>query len=513
MENDLALIQKIINQSLEYKPRAEGKHIVFLSIRGWSSHLSFEALLAARLRMEGHQVTFLSCFDSLPLCMYGSINNPPEFQRNCEICMTAKNALWKETFDVEYFTFTKAVKDSIEAQVEKLDLRGCRNFEFDGAPYGDLVYRGVVWFLRRSRLTDADLAAYRMMLIGAHTVRRGIEDFLSRNKVNTVVMINGDFPSEKVASWVLLQKGIRFITHDYTFHERLAIAVNKSVWDDLSFEDKHQIKPTDINDTDRKEAEKILRAWRRDGGYQGHLFWSKSDLMINENLSPKYGVGSRPLAVAYTNMTFESSVTCKNRLFRDQFDWLEKLIGFFSTYQEIQLIIRIHPAEVRQSHWRPNESLYIFLKDEIKTIPRNVQIVAPDEKISSYALGMMADVILVYSSTLGMEMADRNKCVITAAHVHYANRGFSIDPNSESDYFASILDVMQGRYHLSKMHRRCLVDYVGWLFFRRLTTFEAINGIQGWPQVNIRGINDLLSAHYPGIQRIAKLVSDGEQWW
>ncbi|MBN1472358.1 MAG: hypothetical protein JW925_11295 [Syntrophaceae bacterium] len=513
-EDDLVLIKKIIHQSLEFKPNAEGKHIVFLSTRGWPVHLSFEALLAARLRMDGHRVTFLSCFDSIPLCMYGSSNHLPELQRNCEVCMANKVALWEGVFEVEYFPCAKAIKDSIEVQVEQLDLSGCQAFEFDRAPYGDLVYRGIVWFLRRSRLSDADVHAYRMALIGAHTVRRGLEDFLSRNKVNTVVMINGDFLSEKVASWVLQQNGIRFITHDYTFLERLAVAVSKSVWDDLSFMGKQQSPQINIHNAERRKAENLLRSWRRHGGYQGHLFWSKNNLKVNENLHNMFDLDSRPIAVAYTNMTFESSVICKGRVFHDQFQWLEKLFVFFGLHQEFQLIIRIHPAEVRQSHWRPNESLYHFSNNNLRTIPGNVHIVEPDNKISSYAIGEVADAVLVYSSTLGMEMADRNKCVITAAHVHYANRGFTIDPNSESDFFASILDVMQGRYHLSKMHRQCLVDYIAWLFFHRLTPFEAISGIrEGWPQVNVSDISDLLSARYPGIQRIAKLVSDGIKWW
>jgi hypothetical protein len=143
-----------------------------------------------------------------------------------------------------------------------------------------------------------------------------------------------------------------------------------------------------------------------------------------------------------------------------------------------------------------------------------VQVIAPNEKISSYALGMMADAILVYSSTLGLELAERNKCVITAAHVHYANRGFTIDPISENEYFVSILNAINGKCLLKRNHRQLLVEYVAWLFFHRLTPFEATSGIQeGWPKVNVGNIEDLLSPRYPGIQRIAKLISSKEQWW
>src|SRR5262245_17686105 len=68
------------------RPRARGKRIVFLTVRGWPVHLATEALLAARLRQMWHHVSFWICADSFAFCMYGSINNPEQDQRNCIAC-------------------------------------------------------------------------------------------------------------------------------------------------------------------------------------------------------------------------------------------------------------------------------------------------------------------------------------------------------------------------------------------------------------------------------------------
>ncbi|MFO7684766.1 MAG: hypothetical protein R6V60_01625 [Desulfobacterales bacterium] len=513
-ESDLNLIRKILRESLACKLAAEGSRIAFFTPRGWPVHLAFETLLASRLRLDGHSVTFLSCLGSLPLCAYGSINHPPELQRDCRTCINNKKALWDQTFDVKHLQASAFIKDSIDGIVPTLNLENCLNFEYDGAPYGKLVYRGVVWYLRRSRINEADLQTYRAVLISAHIVRRGLEYFLSKNNVDTVLMLNGDFFLEKVASWVLSKKGIRFVTYDYTFHDLLATAVNRSIWDDLSFDNDNRFHQFRASPEDRRKAEEILQSWRERGGYQGHLFWSSKDLNSAEDLQKHLNLDSRPLAVAYTNMTFESSVICKNRVFVDQFEWLKKLIDFFREYSEFQLVIRLHPAEVRQSHWKTNESLYQFVMNELPKLPTNVRTVAPNEKISSYRLGKISDAVLVYSSSLGMELADLNKCVITAAHVHYSNHGFSIDPGSESEYFRSIQHALLNKASLSKNHRQHLVDYVAWLFLHRLTPFEALSEIQeGWPQVDISKLEDLVLSHYPGIQRIAGLISNGCKWW
>src|SRR5207302_11237192 len=122
----------------------------------------------------------------------------------------------------------------------------------------------------------------------------------------------------------------------------------------------------------------------------------------------------------------------------------------------------------------PNESLYDSVAMKVSARPENVRIVRPDEKISSYALGSFARVILVYSSTLGLEMAERRKRVITAAHVHYAGRGFTSDPHTAEEYFVALQQNMESDSVLRESARAALVNYVGWFMFRRLALFEPL---------------------------------------
>jgi hypothetical protein len=179
-----------------------------------------------------------------------------------------------------------------------------------------------------------------------------------------------------------------------------------------------------------------------------------------------------------------------------------------------QLAIRVHPAEVRQDHWRPNESLFDFIATELGPLPDNVHVIAPGAKLSSYELGSLARVVLVYSSTLGLEMADRRKRVITAAHAHYAGRGFTSDPATEKEYFSVLEEYMKSDSMLSEESRSALVNYVGWFMFRRLAPFEPFSDIRDdWPKVNVNRLAQLASSKLVGFQRICGFIADETPWW
>ncbi|HTL70411.1 MAG TPA: hypothetical protein VL404_03875 [Candidatus Eisenbacteria bacterium] len=512
-ETEAETAARILASSRPAAPAADPRDIVFFSVRGWRVHTLFESLLAARLRLDGHRVTVLTCEDSLPLCSYGSVNAPEPLQRPCDQCGRIKNDAWGDALPREKLPGRGEWADPIDARVESLDLEGCRRFEYDGAPYGELVHRGLVWHLHRSALRESDVPLYRQALVSAHATRRGLESFLRTHRADTVLMLNGDFCPERVAGWVLAKSGVRFITYDHAFYELFGVGVNQPVWDDLTFGDRARAIPP-AGPGERARAEKMLREWRENGGYQGQIFWKKSDLGSRLDLRKKLGLDGRPLAVAYTSCSFEANVGRKDRVFADQTEWLSSLIRFFASKPQFQLVIRVHPAEVRPGDWRSNESIHDFVLRNCAPLPGNVRLVGPGDRISSHRLGDLADSVLVYDSTIGIELAERKKCVITAAHSHYADRGFTRDPAGPAGYFSTLTESLEHPGPLSGRERDVLVDYVAWLFFRRLTPFEAFGGFDRlWPRVNVRQAGDLLSKDFPGVERMARLVAGGPGWW
>lgn len=514
LADDAAMLAAVARESIAVPQIGDRKNILFFSPRGWSLHATLETMLASRLQADGHQIRFLSCNDSVALCAYGSVNSPREGRRNCAACMRTKNLSFGPNFDVEFLPVGGDVCDPIVQPLGLLDVAACRGYVHEGAPYGELVKPGLLWYLRRSRLTDDDCQAYREAISTAHVVRRGLERLLDRDRIDTVVLLNGDFLMEKVAAWVLSRRNIRYVAYDYTIENLLAVSENTSVWDALVSQEIDRPSLDALTPKDLSKAEELLESWSRKGGYQGQLFWTGETLRAATDMRRKLGLSGASFAVCYTNLTFESSVIDKNRVFPDQFEWLTMLVKFFGEHPEHQLVIRVHPAEMRTSHWRPNESLFAFLTQELVDIPENVAIVPPSSPVSSYAIGDEASVVLIYSSTIGLEMAAKNHCVITAANSHFCRRGFTVDPETQNEYFASLEKALKGGVELSQSHRADLIAYVAWLFGKRLIPIESHTpSEEGWPQVNVSSISDLLAPNQRGMARLAKYVSSGERWW
>ena len=57
-------------------------------------------------------------------------------------------------------------------------------------------------------------------------------------------------------------------------------------------------------------------------------------------------------------------------------------------------------------------------------------MIAPTEKVNTYDLIAAADVGLVYTTTVGLEMAMCGIPVIVVGDTHYRERGFTNDPPS-----------------------------------------------------------------------------------
>ena len=65
-------------------------------------------------------------------------------------------------------------------------------------------------------------------------------------------------------------------------------------------------------------------------------------------------------------------------------------------------------------------------------------VVPPESEINTYDLIELAHVGLVYTTTVGMEMAMSGIPVIVSGMTHYRDKGFTYDPETTSEYLTTI---------------------------------------------------------------------------
>ena len=86
-------------------------------------------------------------------------------------------------------------------------------------------------------------------------------------------------------------------------------------------------------------------------------------------------------------------------------------------------------------------------------LPSHIHLVPADAKINTYDLVEIADLGLVYTTTVGMEMVMSGIPVIVAGQTHYRAKGFTLDPECWQDYF-ELLNRGAGRPGTSRPSQR-----------------------------------------------------------
>jgi hypothetical protein len=79
-----------------------------------------------------------------------------------------------------------------------------------------------------------------------------------------------------------------------------------------------------------------------------------------------------------------------------------------------------------------------IVRSALPQLPAHVVVVPPDSRTNTYDLIELAHLGLVYTTTVGMEMAMQGVPVIVAGRTHYRDRGFTEDPASLEAYLTTL---------------------------------------------------------------------------
>jgi hypothetical protein len=149
---------------------------------------------------------------------------------------------------------------------------------------------------------------------------------------------------------------------------------------------------------------------------------------------------AKPIALLCTNVVGDSLALDRQVFTRGMAEWLEATVRYFAGQPQAQLVVRVHPGELRGAG-HPSVDI---VRNALPELPAHVVVVPPDSKVNTYDLVELAHVGLVYTTTVGMEMAMQGVPIIVAGRTHYRARGFTEDPESLEAYLA-VLDRLMRR--------------------------------------------------------------------
>ena len=231
--------------------------------------------------------------------------------------------------------------------------------------------------------------------------------------------------------------GITAVSYEFGEQDqRMWLSQNHQVMYNESFNELWETRQNrTLNEEQRAWLEDFLAA--RQGLAKGEKFahlWQKASREGGAKIKASLGLDDRPVVLLPTNVLGDSATLGRTVFTRSMTEWIERVVPFFANKPEVQLVVRIHPAET----WTVGPSVAEIIHRAVPDLPAHIHLIGPKEKVNTYDLMEIADLALVYTTTAGVEMATRGIPVLVSGQATYRKRGFTIDADSWEEYFQKL---------------------------------------------------------------------------
>ena len=312
--------------------------------------------------------------------------------------------------------------------------------------------------------TDTSSPLYQLRLSRNAQAASALYDWLRAEKPDLLIVPNGTILEMGVAYKIAKVLAIDTVTFEFADQQkRIWLAQNdeimshntRDLWHGLGYQAlpekaKHALM-------ELFGARKNARLW---GSFARQ--WQQTPIQGGASVRESLKLDEQPLALLATNVLGDSLTLGRQRISETMAEMIVKTVDYFIQHPEAQLLVRVHPGELK-TH---GTSMVEVLESAYPSLPENIHIIRPEDKTNTYDLMEIADLGLVYTTTVGMEMAMSGLPVIVTGKTHYAEKGFTLDPSTWSEY-ESMLDTVladpkAARLSDSQMEQAWLYAY---LFF------------------------------------------------
>lgn len=409
---------EVARQATQAAPSAgPAPRVLILALRGWVSHGGYELTLAQALRMRGAEVALLTCGGGQPACEMGWARNV--HPRPCDRCA------W----------YTDTLRD----------IAGLRSYRLaDHLPWGadarrapshpradgDRLYAessiSVQWFLRTTRpdRVPEGQRATEDFAVAAEAVERAALEVLDDFRPDIVFMANGLFAAERVIRRVALDRGLRAPTYEMAPRADTLVFSQDAPAPDYDTDAVWaRVREQPLTPEQDAAVSELLGNRARGLGAHERFFDATVEDRAQLRSHLRIPDGARVISL-FTNLSWDSATIGHDVGYASMFDWIEQTVRSAATMDDLVLVVRVHPAE---AHWRTRESVEQEVVRGLGAVPANVRVVGASEALSSYALVGMSDLVLAYTTTVGLEASFGGVPVAVAGDTHYRGRGFTLD--------------------------------------------------------------------------------------
>jgi hypothetical protein len=488
------------------------------AIGSFSHAVTLESALAAALTFRGAEVHALLCDGTMTACAECEASLYPNIERFaehgpagdlCRDCLWPAEQVYRQLgITVHKYGDWLSPEDHAEAAriAQSVPMNEVRSFEHDGLALGEHAWAGALRFFATGSLDEEPHAepVVRRYLQSAMLTALATRKLLRALRFSSTVVTHGIYipwgiiaevsrqEKVRVSTWNVAYRKRRFIfSHDDTYHHTLLNEPSEH-WEHLQLSAEQE-----------DELMRYLHS-RREGLFDWIVFHRPSKQEPQE-IARTVGVDpGRPVIGLLTNVSWDAQLHYPANAFPNMLDWLAQTCEYFASRPDLQLLIRVHPAEI--SGFPPSRQP--ILAELSKRLPRlapNIHVVPPESQLSTYALMSLCNAVIIYGTKTGVELTSRGIPVIVAGEAWIRNKGITFDASSPGEYFR-ILDDLPFSGPLDEQQTARARRYAYHFFFNRmipLPFLEPRTG-NGSYRLNLRTLRHLQPGASAGLDTICR---------
>jgi hypothetical protein len=418
-------------------------------------------VLAHILRTRGINPIIPLCYQDLPLCHKKT--NHRDGVGTCAFCHN-DSLTWFDAFGIDFIHLTELISDDRTIE-HNFDENGIKNFKYKNIDVSNYAMGSTREYLRRYHVNldnDRDRDVYVRFLNTAILLVDLTDKLIEERNIEAVLAHHPAYVYGGVPLATAAARGISSVSFGAGYYRQGTILFgnqkNRQGFPQFSSEknvNKRLKEP--LTPGEREYVDEIMI-----GRKSGKLVRDNSYPLNNANRGINIPDDMLNIGL-FTNLLWDGSLSDCDILFEDPFDWVKTTIREISDLSDVNLIIKPHPAEL---YSRTEEKMAQWIRSNIDTTPNNIILLEADTDIDPYILMNEINYGIIYTSTIGLEMAYEGLPVIVAGDTHFRELGFTYDPEDIDEYVRLLNEEKQLK--MNELMKKRARRYAYYLFAERL---------------------------------------------
>jgi hypothetical protein len=501
------------------------KILIATSIGSHLAGTTLESTLAVALTLRGATIHVLLCDKVLPACMACWSDIFPDHEKfakdgpsaDCSACFTPASEMYRSLgVHVHRYSDFLSAEDTQEAAriSASVPLQEIQNYSLNGIAIGEHAYAGALRFYARGDLNNEPYAepVLRRFFNASLMTALVMQNALQTHRFTAAVFHHGIYVPQGLIGEVCRKEGVHVVNWNPGYRKHSFIFSHHDTYHHTMMSEPADTWLTIPWDKERESElmDYLKSRWEGTGDW---IWFHEKPQFDVKKIAGDAGIDlSRPCIGLLTSVLWDAVLHYPSNAFPNMLDWIMQTIDYCIRRPDLQLIIRIHPAEIRGT-LPTRQRVAHEIQKRYPVLPKNIIVITPGSNVSTYAVMQLCNAVIIYNTKTGIELAATGTPVIVAGEAWIRNKGFATEVDNPEAYFTG-LDTLPFRERLNEETVLKAKKYAYHFFFRRMVPLEFMEPTGTNPPftLNIRSLEDLLPGRSKGLDVICNGILEGSDF-